>query len=84
MLQSSTNNSISTISLETLTTTEGKQHESVQEEELEDVEDHAAERDLQRPEVRVDAEDVDQFEEAARRGECESRQREKHQGRIVT
>lgn len=49
-----------------LTTTKRKQHESIQEEELDDIEDHAAERNLQRSEVRVDAEDVDQFEEAAK------------------
>ena len=48
-----------------LTTPEGKQHKGIQEEELHDVKDHAAKGDLQRSEMRIDAEDVHQFEEAA-------------------
>ncbi len=41
---------------------EGEEHEDEEEEELEDVHDHAGEGHLQRAEVRVDGEDVDQLQ----------------------
>lgn len=45
------------------TATESEQHQRVDEEELDDVDDHPAERDLQRPQVRIDRENMDELEE---------------------
>lgn len=50
----------------TLTAGEGKQREEVEEDELENVNDHPRERHLQGPQVGVDAEDVHQLERAAK------------------
>lgn len=51
------------LSYQQLTATEGEEHERVDEEELDDVDDHSAQRYLQRPEVGVDAEYVNQLQE---------------------
>lgn len=45
-----------------LTASESEEHQTVDEEELDDIDDHAPERDLQRPQVRVYGEQVHQFE----------------------
>lgn len=39
---------------------EGQQHQTVDEQELEDVQQHPAQRDLQRPQVRVGREEGDE------------------------
>lgn len=46
----------------TLTASESEEHEGVDEEELDDIDDHASEGDLERSEVGIDAEDVHQLE----------------------
>jgi hypothetical protein len=48
-----------------ITASKCKQHEHVDEEELDDVDNHSAERDLQRPQMGVNAEDMHQLEKAA-------------------
>jgi hypothetical protein len=48
-----------------ITASKRKQHEHVDEEELNDVNNHSAERDLQRPQMGVNAEDMHQLEKAA-------------------
>lgn len=45
-----------------LTTSKSEEHKTVDEEELDDIDDHPPERDLQRPEVRVDGEQMHQFQ----------------------
>ena len=42
---------------------EGEEHQDVEDEPLGDVDDHLAQGDLERPQVRVDGEDVDQLQE---------------------
>lgn len=46
----------------THTTSEREKHEHVNEEELDDIDHHSAQRDLQGSQVRVNAEDVHQLE----------------------
>jgi hypothetical protein len=48
-----------------ITASKGKQNQHVDEEELNDVNNHSAERNLQRPQMGVNAEDVHQLEKAA-------------------
>ena len=57
---------------------EGQQDQAVDEEELEDVQQHAAQRDLQRPQVRVGGEEGDEPQGAEDVGDGEHRLR--HQG----
>lgn len=45
-----------------LTTGEGEQHQRVDEEELYDVDDHSAERDLKRSQVRINREEMNELE----------------------
>lgn len=47
-----------------ITATKSKQYESVNEEKLDDVDDHPSQRYLKWTEVRIDAEYVHEFEEA--------------------
>lgn len=48
-----------------LTTGKGEENQRIDEEELDDVDDHTSQRDLQRSQVRVDGEQVDQLEGTA-------------------
>ena len=50
-----------------VTASESKQDQHVDEEEFDDVDDHAAERNLQRPQVRTDVEYVDSLQITAQR-----------------
>ena len=61
-----------------LTARESKKDEEEERGELEDVHDHPGERDLQRPEVRVHAEDVDELQVGEDVGRGEEALRDQH------
>lgn len=59
---------------------EGQQHQAVDEEELEDVQQHSAQRDLQRPQVGVGSEEADEAQGAEDVGN--GKQSFRHQGGV--
>ncbi len=61
-----------------LTTRESEEDEDKEGDELHDVHDHPAERDLERPQVRVHAEDVDELEVGEDVGRGEKALRDQH------